>query len=108
MTASVLPLGAYVIYFGSVRDEYAESYTVEGPCDCPLCTDEGALSQARYRLRGEHVRYARTSGSYERVGGPSLMHVDASHVVLSPEGPQPWQINQQILWELGVPAPVWM
>jgi hypothetical protein len=79
---------------------------VEGPCDCPQCP--GDPGPVRYRLRAEHVRYDRDSGSYERVGGPGLIHVDASHVAPSPEGPQPWQINQQILRELKVPTPDWM
>jgi hypothetical protein len=106
MAVTVLPPGTHVIYFGRVRDEYAESYMVEGPCDCPQCPRDPG--QPRYRLRGEHVRYDRDSGSYERVGGADLIHVDASHVVPSPEGAQPWQINQQILRELGVPATEWM
>lgn len=103
MAVTVLAPGAHVIYFGRIRDEYAESYSVEGPCDCPQCPRNP--EQPRYRLRGEHVRYDRDSGSYVRVGGPGLIHVDASHVVSSPDGPQPWQINQQILWELGVADP---
>lgn len=98
-----LPLGVFVIYFGSVRDEYAESYSVQSVCDCPQCAspDGGGV---RYRLRGEHVRYDRDSGTYERVGGRDLVHVSASSFVPSPEGPQPWQVNQQILRELGVDA----
>lgn len=101
-----LPPGTHVIYHGSIRDEYAESYSVEGPCGCGQCTDpEHAI---RYRLRGEHVRYARDRREYERVGGPTLLHVDPAHIAPSPEGPQPWQINQQILRELGLPEPGWM
>lgn len=108
MTVALSP-GTHVIYFGTVRDEFAESYSVEGLCDCRQCADpERASTQVRYRLRGEHVRWAWDSGEYERVGGPGLAHVDAAHLVLSPEGPQPWQINQQILRELGVPEPHWM
>lgn len=104
MTTTALPPDTYVIYFGSVRDEYAESYSVQGVCDCQLCAtpDDG---QVRYRLRGEHVRWDHHSGTYERVGGPDLIHVDAAHVVPSPDGPQPWQINQQILSELGIHYP---
>jgi hypothetical protein len=106
MTA--LPPGTHVIYFGNIRDEYAESYSVEGPCDCPQCADPKQSPAVRYRLHGEHVRYAPDSGEYERVGGPTLIHVDAAHVAPSPEGPQPWQINQQILRELQAPEPDWM
>lgn len=106
MTDTALPSGTHVIYFGRIRDEYAESYTVEGPCDCPQCP--GDPEQLHYRLCGEHVRWDRDSGSYERVDAPGLIHVDASHVVPSPEGPQPWQANQQILRELGVRDPAWM
>lgn len=105
--ASPLPLGTYIIYFGSVRDEYAESYSVQGPCDCPLCTTPSDVP-ARYRLRGEHVRWDPHHGTYERTGGQDLAHVDAAHIVRSPDGPQPWQVNQQTLRELGVPAPEWM
>lgn len=103
----VLPLGTYVIYFGSVRDEYAESYSVQGACDCRLCAAQDD-APARYRIRGEHVRWDHHSGTYERVGGPALIHVDAVHIVPSSEGPQPWQINQQILRDLGAPGPNWM
>lgn len=107
MTAPALTMGTYVIYFGTVRDEYAESYSVQGVCDCPLCAtpDNG---QIRYRLRGEHVRWDHHSGTYERVGGPDLIHVDAAHIAPSPEGPEPWQVNQMILRELGVSTPDWM
>lgn len=107
MAASVLPMGTYVIYFGSIRDEYAESYSVQGLCDCqPCATTDGC--QPRYRLRGEHVRWDSHSGTYERVGGPDLVHVDAAHVAPSPDGPEPWQSNQIILGELGVDTPDWM
>lgn len=104
MTATVLPPDTFVIYFGSVRDEYAESYSVQGVCDCQQCAtpDNG---QIRYQLGSEHVRWDHHSGTYERVGGPDLIHVDAAHVVPSPDGPQPWQINQQTLSELGIYYP---
>ena len=105
---ATLPTGTHVIYFGTIRDEYAESYSVEGPCECPQCADPKQGPTIRYRLHGEHVRYSRDSGEYERMGGQTLIHVDAAHVTPSPEGPQPWQINQQILRELRVPEPSWM
>lgn len=107
MTTDALPLGTHVIYFGSIRSEYAESYSVQGVCDCPECTASDG-SEIRYRLRGEHVMYDWHSGTYERVGGQDLGHVRAAHIVPAPEGPQPWQINQQILDELGAPVPDWM
>ena len=107
MTAPVLPLGTYVIYFGSIRDEYAESYSVQGLCDCQLCATPNN-GQPRYRLLGEHVRWDHHSRTWERVGGPDLTHVDAAHVLPSPDGPEPWQSNQQTLRELGVPAPDWI
>src|SRR5258706_234084 len=101
MSVDALPPGTHVIYFGSVRDEFAESYSVQGVCDCSECTSDERF-RARYRLHGEQARYEPDSGTYECVGGPDLVHVDASHVVPSPEGPRPWQINQQILSELGI------
>lgn len=107
MPADALPLGAHLIYFGTVRAEFAESYSVQSVCDCPECTST-EQPHVRYRLHGEHVRWTPDTASYERVGGLDLIHVDASHVVPSPEGPQPWQVNQQILRELGIPSPDWM
>jgi hypothetical protein len=107
MTTTVLPSGTSVIYFGTIRSEYAESYSVEGVCDCPECAASNG-SEIRYRLRGEHVRYDPHSRTYERVGGRDLAHVRAASIVSSPEGPQPWQVNQQILGDLGAPAPDWM
>lgn len=103
MTAT-LPVGTHVIYFGSIRDEFAESYSVQGPCDCPQCTSDSDGS-AHYRLRGEHVRWDPHAGAYERVGGTDLAHVDTAHILPSPDGPQPWQINQQTLSELGIHYP---
>lgn len=99
MTAT-LTLGTHVIYFGSIRDEFAESYSIQGPCDCRPCATDG--SEIRYRLRGEHVRWDPHTGTYERVGGPDLSHVDAAHILPSPDGPQPWQINQQTLSQQGI------
>ncbi|MEU5596830.1 hypothetical protein [Streptomyces sp. NPDC020298] len=104
MTTAPLPPGTHLIYFGNVRSEFAESYSVQGVCDCAQCTSK-MQDRVRYRLRGEHVRWAPSSGSYERVGGTDLVHVDASHVVPSPEGPEPWQINMEILREMGIPMP---
>lgn len=107
MTAPALPPGTHVIYFGSIRDEYAESYSVQGPCDCGLCgtaDDE----QTRYQLRGEHIMWNHHNGAFERIGGGGLAHVAADHIVASPDGPQPWQVNQQTLHEMGVPSPDWM
>jgi hypothetical protein len=105
---TTLPPGTHVIYFGTIRDEYAESYSVEGTCDCGQCTEPEERSTIRYRLHGEHIRYSPDSREYEHVGGQTLIHVDATHIAPSPEGPQPWQINQQILRELGTPEPNWM
>lgn len=109
---TVLPPGTHVIYTGHIRSEYAESYSVEAVCDCPQCATPGD-GEVRYQLHGEHALWDPNGGpegrgGYERAGGPGLVHVAACHVVPSSEGPQPWQVNWQILNEMGVPAPDWM
>lgn len=96
---STLPEGTHVIYHGSIRSEFAESYSVQGVCDCPQCPDPDHI---RYRLQAEHIGYDRHDGRWVRVGGPDLAHVDAGHIVPSADGPHPWQINQQTLSELGI------
>ena len=103
--AAVLPPGTHVIYTGRIRSEYAESYRIDGPCDCRNCPDTEA---PRYRLAGAHAAWDPHDRRYVETSGPGLAHVDATHVVPSPEGPRPWQVNWQILHEMGVQTPDWM
>ena len=97
-----LPQGTHVIYFGSICDESAESYSIESLCDCDRCATPATDAPHRYRLRGEHVRWDQHSRTYKRVGGMGLAHVSADHIMPSPDGPQPWQINQETLSEHGI------
>lgn len=100
-----LPPGTPVIYAGRIDSEYAESYTVEAVCACPQCAAPEYDGGLRYRLRGAHVQWDRHEQRYEPVHGADLTHVQAEHVVPSPEGPHAWQVNMQILGELGIRPP---
>jgi hypothetical protein len=104
MTAVLSP-GTPVIYTGRIRSEYAESYRIDDLCDCPNCPDG---ENVRYRLVGAHVLWSMHDRRYVETSGSSLVHVDPTHVVPSPESPQPWQVNWRLLCEMGVSAPDWM